>query len=162
MGKGKKRANPGVSVDFRKVKHKVGKKLPKAQNETRTDFQARSINLPNQSITQDKTGAAVSERNLTLKVSVGRGCLGQSECASNPTSVAVTRHAARQQQHKQQPRQQHFCSHLYPLSLTQALLVQRTSYPCPMWSLRRPLPLVCVVRLGAGVSAGPPQHLHKA
>jgi hypothetical protein len=69
MGKGKKRANSGVGVDFRKVKHKVGKKLPKAQNETRTDFQARSINLPNQSITQDKTGAAVSERNLTLKVS---------------------------------------------------------------------------------------------
>lgn len=68
MGKGKKRKNPGVGVDFRKVKHKVGKKLPKAQNETRTDFQARSINLPNQSITQDKAGAAVSERNLTLKV----------------------------------------------------------------------------------------------
>jgi len=72
MGKGQKRKNPGVGVDFRKVKHKVGKKLPKAQNETRTDFQARSINLPNQSITQDKTGAAVSERNLTLKV---RWCL---------------------------------------------------------------------------------------
>jgi hypothetical protein len=68
MGKGSKRKNPGVGVDFRKVKHKVGKKLPKAQNETRTDFQARSINLPNQSITQDKAGAAVSERNLTLKV----------------------------------------------------------------------------------------------
>lgn len=68
MGKGKKRKNPGVGVDFRKVKHKVGKKLPKAQNETSTDFQARSINLPNQSITQDKAGAAVSERNLTLKV----------------------------------------------------------------------------------------------
>lgn len=69
MGKGKKRKNPGVGVDFRKVKHKVGKKLPKAQNETSTDFQARSINLPNQSIKQDKAGAAVSERNLTLKVS---------------------------------------------------------------------------------------------
>lgn len=70
MGKGKKRKNPGVGVDFRKVKHKVGKKLPKAQNDTRTDFQARSINLPNQSITQDKAGAAVSERNLTIKVCV--------------------------------------------------------------------------------------------
>jgi len=68
MGKGTKRKNPGVGVDFRKVKHKVGKKLPKAQNETRTDFQSRSINLPNQSITLDKAGAAVSERNLTLKV----------------------------------------------------------------------------------------------
>lgn len=72
MGKGVKRAkkNAGVGVDFRKVKHKVGKKLPKAQNDTRTDFQARSINLPNQSITQDKAGAAVSARNLTIKVCV--------------------------------------------------------------------------------------------
>eukprot|EP00775_Hariotina_reticulata_P010124 gene10124-10282_t len=67
MGKGTKRRNAGVGVDFRKVKHKVGKKLPKAQNETRTDFQSRSINLPNQSVTLDKAGAAVSERNLTLK-----------------------------------------------------------------------------------------------
>eukprot|EP00879_Flechtneria_rotunda_P031243 GHRR01034111.1.p1 GENE.GHRR01034111.1~~GHRR01034111.1.p1 ORF type:complete len:127 (+),score=41.61 GHRR01034111.1:379-759(+) len=67
MGKGK-RTNPGVGVDFRKVKHKVGKKLPKAQNDTRTDFKSRSINLPNQSVGQDKAGAAVSERNLTLKV----------------------------------------------------------------------------------------------
>lgn len=69
MGKGKKRKNPGVGVDFRKVKHKVGKKLPKAQNETKTDFQHRSINLPNQSVARDKEEAAVSERNLTLKVS---------------------------------------------------------------------------------------------
>jgi pre-rRNA-processing protein IPI1 len=68
MGKPSKRKNPGVGVDFRKVKHKVGKKLPKAQNDTNTDFKSRSINLPTQSLAQDKAGAAVSERNLTLKV----------------------------------------------------------------------------------------------
>ncbi|WIA31716.1 hypothetical protein OEZ86_002592 [Tetradesmus obliquus] len=67
MGKPSKRKNPGVGVDFRKVKHKVGKKLPKAQNDTNTDFKSRSINLSTQSIAQDKAGAAVSERNLTLK-----------------------------------------------------------------------------------------------
>jgi hypothetical protein len=63
-----KRKNPGVGVDFRKVKHKVGKRLPAARNETRTDFSARAINLPSQSVGADKGGAAVSERNLTLKV----------------------------------------------------------------------------------------------
>jgi pre-rRNA-processing protein IPI1 len=71
MGKPSKRRNPGVGVDFRKVKHKVGKKLPKAQNDTNTDFKSRSINLPTQSLAQDKAGAAVSERNLTLKVRFG-------------------------------------------------------------------------------------------
>jgi pre-rRNA-processing protein IPI1 len=78
MGKGKKGRNPGVGIDFKKAKHKVGKKLAKAANETRTDFQARSINLSTQSVARDKTGAAVSERNLTLKVtcaSVAASCV---------------------------------------------------------------------------------------
>jgi pre-rRNA-processing protein IPI1 len=68
MGKGIKRKNAGVGVDFRKVKHKVGRKLPKAANETRTDFTSRSIALPTQSLAAERGGAAVSERNLTLKV----------------------------------------------------------------------------------------------
>lgn len=55
-------------MDFRKVKHKVGKKLPKAKNDTKTDFQSRSINLPSQSVAKDRTGAAVSDHNLTLEV----------------------------------------------------------------------------------------------
>ncbi|KIY98602.1 hypothetical protein MNEG_9358 [Monoraphidium neglectum] len=66
-GKKGKGGNPGVGIDFKKVKHKVGKKLPKAQNETRTDFQARAINLPSQSVTVDKAGAAVTSRNLTIQ-----------------------------------------------------------------------------------------------
>lgn len=36
MGKVIKRKNPGVGVDFRRVKHKVGRKLQKAQNDTDT------------------------------------------------------------------------------------------------------------------------------
>lgn len=71
MGKGQKRKNPGVGVDFRRVKHKVGKKLPRAQNETDTSFKSRSINLPDQSVLADKSGAAVTSRNLTLKVRAG-------------------------------------------------------------------------------------------
>ncbi|GAB4823624.1 hypothetical protein N2152v2_010670 [Parachlorella kessleri] len=78
MGKGQKRKNAGVGVDFRRVKHKVGKKLPKAQNETDTSFKSRSITLPEQSALQDKTGAAVTHRNLTLKDLLGQ-CSHYSE-----------------------------------------------------------------------------------
>lgn len=72
MGKGilkKKTKNPGVGVDFKRVKHKVGKKLPRARNETDTDFKSRSINLPNQAaLREDRSEAAVNYQNLTLKV----------------------------------------------------------------------------------------------
>ncbi len=68
-GKTKKRkaGNPGVGIDFKKVKHKVGKKLPKAQNDTDTNFKARSIHLPSQAVKDDKT-APTNYQNLTLKV----------------------------------------------------------------------------------------------
>lgn len=68
MAKGTKRKKPGVGIDFRRVKSKVGKKLPKAQNETDMSFKSKSINLPGQSLTEDKTGLAVSQRNLTTQV----------------------------------------------------------------------------------------------
>jgi pre-rRNA-processing protein IPI1 len=69
MGKPKKKTrNPGVGVDFKRVKHKVGKKLPKARNETDTDFKSRSINLPNQVVKEDRSNIAVNYQNLTLKV----------------------------------------------------------------------------------------------
>lgn len=70
MAKGTKRKKTGVGIDFRRVKSKVGKKLPKAQNETDMTFKARSINLPGQSLTEDKSGLAVSQRNLTTQVGV--------------------------------------------------------------------------------------------
>lgn len=71
MGKpgGRKKKNAGVGVDFRRVKSKVGKKLPRAQNQTDTSFKSRSINLTEQSLAADKGGQAVTARNLTLKAS---------------------------------------------------------------------------------------------
>ncbi|GLI64097.1 hypothetical protein VaNZ11_007270 [Volvox africanus] len=68
MGKLKKKTrNPGVGIDFKKVKHKVGKKLPRAQNDTDTNFKSRSINLPNQAVREDRSNVAVNFQNLTLK-----------------------------------------------------------------------------------------------
>ena len=68
MAAKKRKKNPGVGVDFKRVKHKVGRKLPAAQNATDTTFRAKKINLPNQSVGADKGGAAVSDHNLSLKV----------------------------------------------------------------------------------------------
>jgi pre-rRNA-processing protein IPI1 len=70
MPKGHKRKNTGVGVDFKRAKHKVGKKLPQAQNATDTTIVSRSIALKEQSIAVDKTGAVVTHRNLTLKVRI--------------------------------------------------------------------------------------------
>lgn len=73
MGKPqKKKKNAGVGVDFKRVKHRVGKKLPRAQNQTDTTFKSRSISLPQQSVAVDKGGAAVTHRNLTLKELLGQ------------------------------------------------------------------------------------------
>lgn len=65
---------PLIPSWLEQVKRKVGKRLPKAQNETRTDFKAKAISLPSQSVAADKGAAPVSERNLTLPV---RGLWGQ-------------------------------------------------------------------------------------
>eukprot|EP00798_Chlamydomonas_sp_ICE-L_P013490 gene13490-19348_t len=67
-GKGKKKGgNKGVGIDFKKVKHKVGKKLAKAQNETDVDFRSKSINMPSQAVQEDKDGLNVNFHNLTLQ-----------------------------------------------------------------------------------------------
>jgi pre-rRNA-processing protein IPI1 len=83
-------ANAGVGVDFKRVKHKVGRKLPKAQNETDTSFKSRSINLPSQTVVQDKDGVATNFQNLTLKASSNMcHCVGPS-LASTKSSLIVT------------------------------------------------------------------------
>ena len=51
-----------------RLEMQVGKTLPKAQNETNTTIKSRSINLPGQSVGQDKAGAAVTQRNLSQQV----------------------------------------------------------------------------------------------
>lgn len=48
----------------------VGKKLPRAQNQTDTNFKSRTISLAEQSVATDKAGQAVTTRNLTLKASL--------------------------------------------------------------------------------------------
>jgi hypothetical protein len=69
MAAKKRKKNPGVGIDFKRAKLKVGKKLPKARNATDTNFKAQSISLPGQNaLTEDRSGLAVSDRNLTLKV----------------------------------------------------------------------------------------------
>jgi hypothetical protein len=66
----KKKKNAGVGIDFKRAKQKVGKKLPKAKNVTVTAFKAQSISLPGQgTLTEERDGVPVSDRNLTLKVS---------------------------------------------------------------------------------------------
>lgn len=66
-GAKRKAKNAGVGIDFKRAKHKVGKKLPKAQNETNTDFKSKAIALPSQNVGEDK-GVAVTSKNQTLKV----------------------------------------------------------------------------------------------
>ena len=65
----KRKKNPGVGIDFKRAKLKVGKKLPQAKNATDTNFKAQSISLPGQSaFSDDRSGIPVTDRNLTIKV----------------------------------------------------------------------------------------------
>lgn len=69
MPKGHKRKkNPGVGIDFKRAKHKVGRKLPKAENETDTTIRSQKLVLSEQSLAVDKTGYATTSRKSTLKV----------------------------------------------------------------------------------------------
>ena len=64
-----------MGVDFKRVKHRVGKKLPRAQNQTDTSFKSQAISLAEQSVATDKAGLAVTGRNLTLKASACMACM---------------------------------------------------------------------------------------
>ncbi|XP_024545839.1 testis-expressed protein 10 homolog isoform X1 [Selaginella moellendorffii] len=57
----------GVGIDFKKVKHKVGRKIPAPQNATKVEFKSKKIVLHEQSVKVDKDGLAVNQRNKTLK-----------------------------------------------------------------------------------------------
>ncbi|KAL8039858.1 hypothetical protein ABFX02_10G063500 [Erythranthe guttata] len=54
-------------VDFKKIKRKIGRKLPPPKNATNTEIKSKAIVLPEQSITAEKAGLAVSKKGLTLK-----------------------------------------------------------------------------------------------
>ncbi|KAK6147658.1 hypothetical protein DH2020_018570 [Rehmannia glutinosa] len=54
-------------VDFKKIKRKIGRKLPPPKNSTNTEIKSKAIVLPEQSIVSEKAGLAVSRKGLTLK-----------------------------------------------------------------------------------------------
>ena len=59
-------SNPSAGKDFKKLKAKVGKRVPNAASHTSTDFKSARVVLPDQSILEAKTGA-VTKRNLSLQ-----------------------------------------------------------------------------------------------
>ncbi|MFS8032386.1 putative pre-rRNA-processing protein Ipi1 [Helianthus anomalus] len=54
-------------VDFKKIRRKVGRKLPPPKNTTNTEVKSKAIILPEQSLASEKAGLAVSKKGLTLK-----------------------------------------------------------------------------------------------
>ncbi|XP_020528524.1 testis-expressed protein 10 homolog isoform X3 [Amborella trichopoda] len=54
-------------VDFKKVKHKVGRKLPPPKNVTNLTIKSKAIILPEQSVATEKEGLSVNSRRQTLK-----------------------------------------------------------------------------------------------
>ncbi|XP_074587560.1 uncharacterized protein LOC141843383 [Curcuma longa] len=67
------RAKPASSkkqkrgVDFKKIKHKIGRKLPPPKNATNVQIKSKAIVLPEQSIASEKEGLAVNKKGLTLR-----------------------------------------------------------------------------------------------
>ncbi|XP_024029744.1 uncharacterized protein LOC21385805 isoform X1 [Morus notabilis] len=54
-------------VDFKKIKRKIGRKLPPPKNATNTEIKSKAIILPEQSVASEKAGLAVNKKGLTLK-----------------------------------------------------------------------------------------------
>ncbi|XP_019425729.1 PREDICTED: uncharacterized protein LOC109334416 isoform X2 [Lupinus angustifolius] len=54
-------------VDFKKIRRKIGRKLPPPNNTTNTEIKSKAIILPEQSIAAEKVGLAVNKKGLTLK-----------------------------------------------------------------------------------------------
>ncbi|KAK1438756.1 hypothetical protein QVD17_04566 [Tagetes erecta] len=63
----KKNQKQKRGVDFKKIKRKVGRKLPPPKNTTNTEVKSKAIILPEQSFVSEKVGLAVSKKGLTLK-----------------------------------------------------------------------------------------------
>eukprot|EP00268_Persea_americana_P064657 TRINITY_DN8539_c0_g1_i1.p1 TRINITY_DN8539_c0_g1~~TRINITY_DN8539_c0_g1_i1.p1 ORF type:complete len:884 (-),score=132.86 TRINITY_DN8539_c0_g1_i1:635-3286(-) len=61
----KKQKNRGI--DFKKIKSKLGRKLPPKNNATNTQVKSKAIVLPEQSVASERAGLAVSKKGLTLK-----------------------------------------------------------------------------------------------
>jgi len=71
-GGSKKKKKSVVGIDFKRVKSKVGRKLPPARNSTSVDFKSKAIVLSSQTVVSEKEGLAVSNRRQTLKELLGQ------------------------------------------------------------------------------------------
>ncbi|CAL9106528.1 unnamed protein product [Musa acuminata var. zebrina] len=58
---------PKRGVDFKKIKHKIGRKLPPPRNATSTEIKSKAIVLPEQSVASERDGLAVNKKGLTLR-----------------------------------------------------------------------------------------------
>lgn len=56
-----------TGADFKKIKHKVGRRLPPPKNATKIEIKSKAIILPEQSLTVEKEGLAVNRKQQTLK-----------------------------------------------------------------------------------------------
>lgn len=54
-------------IDFKKIKRKLGRKLPPPKNATNTEIKSKAIILPEQTVASEKAGLAVNKKGLTLK-----------------------------------------------------------------------------------------------
>ncbi|WOL06988.1 testis-expressed sequence 10 protein isoform X2 [Canna indica] len=54
-------------VDFKKIKRKIGRKLPPPKNATNTQIRSKAIVLPEQSVASEREGLAVNKKGLTLR-----------------------------------------------------------------------------------------------
>ncbi|XP_037478125.1 uncharacterized protein LOC119355427 [Triticum dicoccoides] len=101
--KAKSKPKQRGGVDFKKYKHKVGRKLPPPKNATNTEIKSKLIVLPEQTMASERAGMAVNKRGLTL-----RELLQQTvhynpkvrRAAMNGIKDLVTKHPAELKLHK--------------------------------------------------------------
>ncbi|KAK7339876.1 hypothetical protein VNO77_20562 [Canavalia gladiata] len=67
MTRSKANSKKQHGIDFKKIRRKIGRKLPPPKNTTDTEIKSKAIVLPEQSVAAEKTGLAVNKKGLTLK-----------------------------------------------------------------------------------------------
>ncbi|XP_047152629.1 uncharacterized protein LOC124824261 isoform X3 [Vigna umbellata] len=67
MTRSKANSKKQHGIDFKKIRRKIGRKLPPPKNTTNTEIKSKAIVLPEQSVAAEKVGLAVNKKGLTLK-----------------------------------------------------------------------------------------------
>jgi len=78
--------------DFQKVKLKVGRKLPRPSNETRTQFKVRGINIKSQFHSERVSGAVGSTRPCAANIKVGYVVVVYSVCILRECYLLFLKH----------------------------------------------------------------------